>query len=73
MTSRWIIEIAITRIWKKIHVVMSLELMKKLEDFRNTFFPILELASWTTKNAGLGSVLLLLKNIDRENDKGPKQ
>lgn len=37
---------------EKIHVVMSPELTKKLEDFRNTFFPILELASWTTKKCG---------------------
>lgn len=37
---------------EKIHVVMSPELTKKLEDFRNTFFPILELASWTMKKCG---------------------
>lgn len=37
---------------EKIHVVKSPELTKKLEDFRDTYFPILELASWTTRKGG---------------------
>lgn len=37
---------------EKIHVVTSPELTKKLENFRDTYFPILELASWTTKKSG---------------------
>ena len=37
---------------EKIHVVKSPELTKKLEDFRDTYFPILELSSWTTRKGG---------------------
>ena len=48
---------------EKIHVVTSLELMKKLENFRNTFFPILELASWTTKKCGIRVCITSPKKI----------
>lgn len=59
---------------EKIHVVTPPELIKKLEDFRNTFFPILELASWTTKKCGFRVCftsidrILIEKTIKDENN-----
>lgn len=37
---------------EKIHVNISQDLILKLEDFRETFFPILDLATWTTRKDG---------------------
>lgn len=59
---------------EKIHVVKSPELTKKLEDFRNTYFPILELASWTTRKGGFRVCLpspykiLIEKTIQKNSD-----
>ncbi len=59
---------------EKIHVVKSPELTKKLEDFRDTYFPILELASWTTRKGGFRVCLpspykiLIEKTIQKNSD-----
>ena len=37
---------------EKLHVAHSPYLSAKLEEFRETYFPILELASWTTRKGG---------------------
>lgn len=57
---------------EKIHVVKSPELTKKLEDFRDTYFPILELASWTTRKGGFRVCLpspykILIENTIQKN------
>lgn len=59
---------------EKIHVVKLPELTKKLEDFRDTYFPILELASWTTRKGGFRVCLpspykiLIEKTIQKNSD-----
>lgn len=59
---------------EKIHVVKSPELTKKLEDFRDTYFPILELSSWTTRKGGFRVCLpspykiLIEKTIQKNSD-----
>ena len=59
---------------EKIHVVKSPELTKKLEDFRDTYFPILELASWTTRKGEFRVCLpspykiLIEKTIQKNSD-----
>ena len=37
---------------EKLHVAHSPALVAKLEEFRETYFPVLELASWTTRKGG---------------------
>ena len=37
---------------KKIQITVSGELTAKLEQFRETYFPVLDLASWTTRKGG---------------------
>lgn len=59
---------------EKIHVVKPPELTKKLEDFRDTYFPILELSSWTTRKGGFRVCLpspykiLIEKTIQKNSD-----
>lgn len=38
---------------EKLHITHSPSLSAKLEEFRETYFPILELASWTTRKGGI--------------------
>lgn len=37
---------------EKLHVTASPDLSAKLEEFRETYFPVLEFASWTTRKGG---------------------
>ena len=38
---------------EKLHITHSPSLSARLEEFRETYFPILELASWTTRKGGI--------------------
>lgn len=59
---------------EKIHVTVSPELITKLEEFRDTYFPDLELASWTIRKGGFRicipspNKILLEKTIKDENN-----
>ena len=58
---------------EKLHVTYSLVLSAKLEEFRETYFPNIELASWTIRKGGFRlcipspNVILLEKTIKDEN------
>ena len=58
---------------EKLHVNYSPFLSKKLEDFRETYFPVLELASWTIRKGGFRicipspNIILLEKTVKDEN------
>lgn len=45
---------------EKLHVAHSPALIAKLEEFRETYFPVLELASWTVRKGALEFVSLPL-------------
>ena len=58
---------------EKLHVNYSPFLSKKLEEFRETYFPVLELASWTIRKGGFRicipspNIILLEKTVKDEN------
>ena len=64
---------------EKIHLTTSEELINKIDEFRDTYLPVLNLASWTTRKGGFRICILaphrilLEKTIKNENDEVVKQ
>ena len=58
---------------EKLHVTQSPVLLAKLEEFRETYFPVLDLASWTTRKGGFRicfpapNIILVEKTVKDEN------